>query len=292
MRIAKLRHKAYRTKQESESLLLDNHPALLAFWLKKIKSDYSSNAILVRESDLDAELGIGFVDRDLDTSTLLTHTGANNGLLPVWYNQSTAVNLVQSTDSIQPQIVSSGSLETEGRLAAVNFSGNKSFGTSSAVSLASANEMWLFLVLNITNSSASQMIYETSATNVSNSGSIGVVIFSNTLIIQQNNAGGRVQVSVPISTGYQLISIKFKGGESDINSCDVWVNGSIQTKTLTSSGTSPSTYTDYEHYVGARNNSSLKFSGTIQGVILMTGDKSSARTEIETSIKNDYPSLP
>lgn len=90
------------------SLLLDTYPATAAYSLRKLRSAYTGDAIRVRRSSDNTEQDIGFVGNDLDTASLLTFVGANNGFVTTWYDQQGSKNLTQGTSSAQPQIVASG----------------------------------------------------------------------------------------------------------------------------------------------------------------------------------------
>ena len=104
-------------------LLLDAYSgANAAYSLRKIKSTYTGFAIRVRRSNDDNSQDIGFVNGDLDTTSLLSFVGANNGFVSIWYDQSGASkNMVQNTLAIQPQIASSGAMITDGGKNAIYF---------------------------------------------------------------------------------------------------------------------------------------------------------------------------
>ena len=97
------------------ALLLDTYPgAAVAYSLRKLRTDYSGNAIRVRRSSDNTEQDFGFVNGNLDTSSLLTFCGAGNGFITTWYDQSTnANNATQATAINQAQIVSSGAIITD-----------------------------------------------------------------------------------------------------------------------------------------------------------------------------------
>lgn len=94
------------------SLLLDTYTgAAVAYSLRQLRTAYTGAAIRVRRSSDNAEQDINFVGGDLDTASLLTFVGANNGFVTTWYDQSgNANNSTQATAANQCQIVSSGSL--------------------------------------------------------------------------------------------------------------------------------------------------------------------------------------
>jgi hypothetical protein len=97
---------------QEASLLLDTYTgAAVAYSLRKLRTDYSGNAIRVRRSSDNTEQDFGFSGNDLDTASLLTFCGAGNGFVTTWYDQSTnSNNATQATAASQAQIVSSGAL--------------------------------------------------------------------------------------------------------------------------------------------------------------------------------------
>lgn len=72
---------------------------------------YSGPVIRVRRGSDDAEAD--FTPDEITNGTLTTWTGANNGLVTTWYDQSgNGYNATQATKSAQPELVSGGSLIT------------------------------------------------------------------------------------------------------------------------------------------------------------------------------------
>jgi hypothetical protein len=92
------------------SYLLDTYSgASAAYSLRKLSSTYSGSAIRVRRSSDNAEQNIGFSGGDLDTTSLLSFVGANNGFITTWYDQgANGNNTIQTIANQQPQIVMSG----------------------------------------------------------------------------------------------------------------------------------------------------------------------------------------
>jgi len=97
----------------------------VAFGTRKLRSAYSGSALRVRRSSDNAELDIGFTaSGDLDTTALLAHTGAANGFVVTWYDQSgNGRDVTQATALAQAQIVVSGSIHAIGGKAAILFDG-------------------------------------------------------------------------------------------------------------------------------------------------------------------------
>jgi hypothetical protein len=100
--------------------ILDTYPnATIAHSIRKLRSAYSGNAIRVRRSSDNAEQDIGFTSAgDLNTTSLNTFCGANDGFVTTWYDQSGNANdLYQTTASLQPKIYDSitGVILTNGK---------------------------------------------------------------------------------------------------------------------------------------------------------------------------------
>jgi hypothetical protein len=133
---------------QAPSLLLDTYTgAAVAYSLRKLRTDYSGNAIRVRRSSDNTEQNIGFSGNDLDTASLLTFCGAGNGFVTTWYDQSgNTNNSVQTTAANQPQIVASGSVINVNSKPAIRFSSKHM--TNSATGSPPAN-LSVFAVRNM-----------------------------------------------------------------------------------------------------------------------------------------------
>ena len=104
------------TKPSSFVGLLDDYPnAAAAYSLRKLRTDYTGDAIEVRKTvaSVTSTQDIGFDSNgDLDTAALLSFVGVgNDGFVSKWYDQSGEGNdATQTSASKQPKIVSSGVL--------------------------------------------------------------------------------------------------------------------------------------------------------------------------------------
>lgn len=105
------------------SLLLDLYPnAAAAYSVRRLTNTYTGSSLRIRRSSDNAESDIGFVDNELDTTTLLSFVGVGNGFVTIWYDQSgNSYNVNQPSLVNQPQLVSNGSLLTENGKPCVNF---------------------------------------------------------------------------------------------------------------------------------------------------------------------------
>lgn len=100
-----------------------------AYSLRRLNCSYTGFAIRVRNSSSGATQDIGFNSSgDLDTVSLKSFIGSNNGTINRWYDQSGNNRTAsQGTVANQPRIVTAGKLITSSvsRLPAIEFSGNQ-----------------------------------------------------------------------------------------------------------------------------------------------------------------------
>ena len=102
--------------------LLDEYPnAAAAYSLRDLASASVGSAVVrVRRSSDNTEQD--FTATEITDGTLTTFTGANDGFVTTWYDQSgNGVDGVQSTANIQPIIVSNGVLESDNGKPTINF---------------------------------------------------------------------------------------------------------------------------------------------------------------------------
>jgi hypothetical protein len=83
-------------------LLLDLYPgASHAYSIRQIRSGYNGPAIQVRRSSDNAVQNIGFVNGEIDTSAILSHCGAGDGFVTIWYDQSGNNNNASEPDALR-----------------------------------------------------------------------------------------------------------------------------------------------------------------------------------------------
>jgi hypothetical protein len=105
--------------------LLDLVPAAIgAYSTRRLSGTYAGYALEVVRSSDNASSSIGFNSAgNLDTTSLLSFVGSNNGYVKTWYDQSgNNAHATQSIQAYQPSIVSSGTLLTLNNKPAVVFS--------------------------------------------------------------------------------------------------------------------------------------------------------------------------
>lgn len=117
--------------------LLDTYPnAAAAYSLRLLRTAYTGSTIRVRRSSDNTEQDIGFVNNELDTSSLTSFCGSGDGFVTTWYDQSgNGYNATQSTASQQPQIVSSGSVILENTKPTLQFDGSNDFFVNNSINI-------------------------------------------------------------------------------------------------------------------------------------------------------------
>jgi hypothetical protein len=271
------------------SLLLDIYTgAGFAYDFRTLRSAYSGNNIKARESSGSTEQNIGFTSGVLDSSSLLTFTGSNDGLVPIIYDQSTnGNNLTQTTASNQLKIVDAGSLVTSNSLAATQGSSSTG-GETSSIAFSGMTDIWFFDVVDIVSSGNNQFLYESSPNAVTNNGGIIIYLTSGgQLNIGNKMSSGFKQNGYVVGTGRKLISIRIRQGVDTSLFSEVYVNG-VQISIDGAGDSDTSSFTDQILYVGARLGTSLGFRGKRQASIFYPSDQSSNRVGIETNLNAYY----
>jgi hypothetical protein len=107
-----------------------------------LNNTYAGSAVRVRRSSDNTELNIGFdTNGNLDNTSLLTFVGPNNGFVTTWYDQSGfSRDLLQPTAASQPQLVSGGTILTQGtqNKPVLKFDGSNDFLVRTSLSLNNA----------------------------------------------------------------------------------------------------------------------------------------------------------
>jgi hypothetical protein len=271
------------------SLLLDIYTgAGFAYDFRALRAAYSGNNIRARESSGSTEQNIGFTAGVLDSSSLLTFTGSNDGLVPIIYDQSTnGNNLTQTTASNQLKIVDAGSLVTSNSLAATQGSSSTG-GETSSIAFSGMTDIWFFDVVDIVSSGNNQFLYESSPNAVTNNGGIIIYLTSGgQLNIGNKMSSGFKQNGYVVGTGRKLISIRIRQGVDTSLFSEVYVNG-VQISIDGAGDSDTSSFTDQILYVGARLGTSLGFRGKRQASIFYPSDQSSNRVGIETNLNAYY----
>ena len=272
------------------SFLLDDYPgAYTAFSTRKLRSAYSSDCIIVRRTD-STQQNIGFTSNVLDTASLLAFVGTgalDNGFIATWYDQVLSFNLLQATALNQTKIVTAGVLETINSKPAINFSSNTGLGTAGNLTLNDTSELWFFYTVDLTDVTTSGVFMETSVDFNVNTGALNFGIASGLLSFNQRvSATLYCRVTVPITIGKKIISVRFRSGQTAANAWQIWINGVAQTTTVTNNNNSI-TATNHRLFMSRAGNSLTALNKRAE-LVIYKGNQSSNRAGIEANINSFY----
>jgi hypothetical protein len=264
--------------------LLDDYPsAAAAYSLRQLSSSYSGDAIRVRRASDNAELNIGFVANELDTSALTTFASGTDGFVTTWYDQSGNSNdATQSTAGNQPQIVSSGSVNIEGIKPSTTFDSSDGFVLSSGFTLSNFTILWVakrFSTNNngmvLTGNSGSQFMGD----DINGNGNPYVNCAAGALISISN-----LNTSASnIETTYHLSYANRRNSTESVGQ----FNNSNNSYNNTSSNADVN-ISRISKYSGG--DASFDYVGNIQEIIIYASDQSTNRTGISNNI-NDFYSI-
>lgn len=267
--------------------LLDVYPsALFALGVNKLRSAYSGNNVLVVRSSDSTELDIGFDSNTIDNSGLTSFLTTNSGSVKRWYDQSTNnIELSQPAIVRQPSIYDSGTIVSSGGSTAILGGTTLGIFTPGDRNLSSISQMYFFFCLDVSNILTYQVLFQTSPNHLLNSGALQISIGSNVLKVEQHRPtlGEHTTKTYPISTGRQIITVRFRTGQTASNVSEVWINGSLITGTVTNNFNSIS-LVNYQIYLLTRL-SSNGFLGKAQFIVVYSS--SVDRVGVE-SILNSY----
>ena len=261
------------------SYLLDTYGSgiVSGFSLSKIKSG-AVNCIDVRRASDNTIQTIGFSGDDLDTSALLSFCSGTDGFVSKWYAQDGSGNYAsQSTNSRQPKIVSSGSLETVNGKAAMLFDGvNDKLDIFSPIGAAIGLSM--FVIGKRAASSTYGLIVSTDNN----------ATYSPALFLPSSND----YYFYVVDEGYAASSNAYTTTAQEINSfiysasftISLHVNGS---SVSFGSMNSLSNTTDFKE-IGSRTANNEYTNGHIQEVLFYSTDQTTNRAAIETNRRNYF----
>jgi len=261
----------------STSYLLDTYSAAAAYSLRQLKTGVTS-VVRVRRSSDNAESD--FTATEITDGTLTTWTGANDGYVTTWYDQSGSGNdVTQSTAGNQPQIVSSGSLVTQDGFGSVSFNGNYKLVYSNPNQNTLTN-VSLFGVYNRGTSTSSNARPISFVEDPSIGGVQKVTVApANDATIRFDGAATAAGTALPSTGLYLRSTFKCNSSQSE------YVNGSLNLSSSTSVADSSETISIGSGVVGLLD---YTYDGNICEAIFFHDDQSSNRTAIESDINTHY----
>jgi hypothetical protein len=254
--------------------LLDTYPnAAVAYSLRKLRTAFTGSAIRVRRSSDNTEQDIGFVNNELDTSSLTTFCEAGNGFVTTWYDQSgNGYNATQTTAANQPQIVSSGSVILQNSKPTITHTSSTPLLLSSTVNLTNAYAMYGIAKFNAND----KELFGDSGTGFGFS--YGIYQNANELY---HAAGAAFTGNFGAGYGlnFNLLTIE----RASTTSVNIYKNANLfNTKTLNGNSNF------YLSSLSGERGQSYIFSGNLSEAIFYASDKSTSRTGISTNINSYY----
>jgi hypothetical protein len=252
-------------------LLLDLYPSAAAYSVRKLRTAYTGACMRVRRSSDNAEQDIGFVGNDLDTASLLSFVGANNGFVTTWYDQVGSNNATQTSLSAQPQIVSSGDVITKGSKSSLDFNGTSHWMQSNSfTTLPQPNTK---IVVNDFDNASLRYILDGSSSlrHILGTGNVGAYfrIFAGTINDYIMSAiVGRHYLQFAVYNG---ANSKLYVNNTDLGTRSIGTNGLNQI-TIGRSAIIADQW----------------FDGNLQEVVVYGSDETANRTTIETNINTYY----
>lgn len=268
------------------SLLLDLYPsAAAAYSVRKLRNAYSGSAIRVRRSSDNTETDIGFSSTfGLDTTSLTSFCSGTNGFVTTWYDQSgNGVNATQTTAANQPQIVSSGSVLTEGSKPMVQFDGSDDRINGGNILSVGSNSLLSFVVGKATvnlNSFYAKSLFGPSASRYA------LLRENGTLSLVQNSVNNIENLS---TTAYGTRKLYNQQYIPNLNHKIFVDNTEMTSGSATTIGNST-----FDFIIGGYNNTTggegtaLPLNGQIQELIIYLSNQSSNRSAINTNINTYY----
>jgi hypothetical protein len=292
-------HANYRPYAVAQNLLLDDYPnAAAAYSLRKLDKDYTGSAIRVRRSNDNSEQDIGFTSGgDLDTASLKTFVGANNGFVVTWYDQSgnTGRNATQTTAGNQPRVVNAGTVERRSGDISLVYDGTNDFlvGQSTSGLNTFTTSYYAVSSRGITDNNLKTVL----STGILRSGSAngGYGFF------YCNLSGCGISNSIQSQTYWPFAAATTGSIANTINvnaltmqiltttNANIWVNGGNNaTSTYTASNATVAHNLHLGASLGDAFNPAFHLNGTTSEIVIWGANQSSNRTGIETNINSYY----
>lgn len=253
----------------SAGLLLDTYTgAAAAYSLRKLRTAYTGYCIEVRRSSDDTTQNIGFTSGGvLDESSLTTFCGAGDGFVKTWYDQSgNSINVGQTTTSLQPQLVSGGTILKLNNKAGIYFTNHVLTNLSLGI-YNQPNTYYIVCGINSGNTSSNTLIDGKGGNrNIINWNNTTWRIFAGSFANDGTQAAGNQSLIFALFNSSASI-LSYNNSESTNLNANTYPLGTCL-------------------YIGRYGDSPLK--GYMQELIFFNSDKSSDRASIKTNINTFY----
>jgi len=262
-------------------LLADYTGAVAAFSLRQLISTWTGAVVEVRR-DGGSPATADFTAAEVADGTLTTWTGANNGRVSTWYDQSgQGFNATQTTVGDQPQIVNAGTLVTSNGEPAIDFDGVNHYLLNAGNIPYSGGLSW-YGVTDLDNTVSSTRIWCDDITGAQ--GYVNIWL-NGAYQVNDNDTGYDLISSGAHATVQELSSFNFDDTSGDYEYAR---DGSNTTGSIAGwTGPIDSANTANFAIMGA-GNSGQHGDGKVQELIIYPNDQSANRTGIEGDINTHY----
>ena len=287
------------------NLLLDLYPVGVFHAhsaARKLRTAYAGPCMRVRRGSDNVELDIGFDgSNNLDEAALLTFLGSGNGFVTRLYDQTsspTGKDLIQVTQSYQPQIVASGVIQRIGAAPAMQFNGGRGL-YSEGTPAAGGTEYTLVCAMRTTGSPLG-VVYETGSTFRAprpgilldvNEFAVGQILVGSTGVSLDWTASSSPSTALPAT---QVVKISYLPNQTNqqLGFPVFNVNGVAVTKTRRGGTTVDSAaYGASVFNLGARNaggSISLPYNGFIGEFIRYVGRTYEGDNTLDTNVASKF----
>lgn len=262
------------TGTEAAPQLLDAYPgAAAAYSLRNLSWAYGGPVVRVRRSSDNTEQD--FTATQITDGTLTAFCGAGDGFVRTWYDQSgNNRHAQQTTTSLQPTIVSSGSLLLDGGKPSISHSGIKWMSTAWGLLTGAVPQTIIGVYGKGTGDSDYISWGASTVTELAGLGITNANKFRATIAEDINTIDASAKKAVVINT--------FNGTVAAGNS-KLWVNSSLFEA---AAGSQSTTSTDL--YIGIRSNLNKHATGISQEYIIYPLDLTVYVAGIEANINAHY----
>jgi hypothetical protein len=277
---------SYRFAAAGDSLLDEYPSTAAAYSLRKLRTAYTGDCMVVRRSSNNDTLIIGFSGGYLDTVSLKNFCSGTDCFVRRWFDQSgEGRDATQTTSANQPQVISSGQL--------IRFNGNPCISiidNSSAITqhlvvpvwhTASAANVWSFAVFGNAANTNSSVLLNSSPLDK------GFLLYNSLttygfrgFTVRNNITYGPSNIAATVGVTYLRVD---QANRSNIN---IWANNTAGT----SSADGNVDFTLPNFYWIGNIDASANVQNNIRVIemIFYNTDQSTNRTSIQTNINNFY----
>jgi hypothetical protein len=250
--------------QKNKGLLDEFTGSAAAYSLRDLTFLRGGPVVRVRRSSDNTESD--FTATQVTDGTLTTFCGAGNGFVRTWYDQSgNEGHATQTTQAIQPQIVVSGTLQTEGSKPVFELNGSDQRLERSTFSV---NGFVFFAAKGVTGGSGFQGLTTSLViTDSSDPRRWALRKTADATVIADTDVSSQIR---------SLVSCRTLA-----NNCSIWVNGVQKATDVTTNA-----FTASDTHLFWRDNSYFK--GRVHELIVYNSDQTSNLAGIEANINAHY----